>query len=75
MLSYYVVFSIDIDECTTRTHRCDTNSTCINVDGSYTCKCNSGYNGDGFNCTGKEYNSYPCAPRENTMVIKNSIHI
>ena len=74
MFSYFIVFSIDTDECTAGTHRCDTNSTCINFDGSYTCKCNSGYNGDGFNCTGKEYNSYPRCSTRIQWSLKNSLH-
>ena len=67
---YYVVFSIDTDECTAGTHNCSTNGVCINAGGSYTCECNTGYNGDGFTCTGKEYNIYPCATCENTIVIR-----
>ena len=26
------------------------NAQCINTDGNYDCKCNSGYSGDGYNC-------------------------
>ena len=36
---------LDIDEC-------DEHGICINSAGSYTCSCETGYNGDGFNCTG-----------------------
>ena len=32
---------------------CDSEATCSDGGGSYTCTCNDGYNGDGFNCTGK----------------------
>ena len=45
----------EVDECTLGTHTCDTNSKCINTVGSYNCECYIGYNGDGYNCTGKYY--------------------
>ena len=44
---------LDIDECTDSTHNCDTQATCTNSVGSFTCTCNDGYSGDGTNCTGK----------------------
>ena len=41
----------DVNEC--ETARCDVNSECTNIDGSYICICNSGYSGDGFStCDG-----------------------
>ena len=43
----------DVDECTNGDSDCDTNARCTNTVGSYTCVCNSAYEGDGFNCTGK----------------------
>ena len=49
--SHYIF--LDIDECSTNSHSCDTNAVCSNTDGSYTCPCNSGYSGDGKTCTGK----------------------
>ncbi|XP_060596327.1 uncharacterized protein LOC132750377, partial [Ruditapes philippinarum] len=42
----------DIDECEEKIDECDkTNGKCTNTQGSYTCECNSDYNGDGKTCT------------------------
>ena len=47
-------FSLDVDECnSTSTNNCSSDARCVNVDGLYNCSCNSGYEGDGFNCSGK----------------------
>ncbi len=45
-------FSIDIDECIDNM-TCHLNATCEDQIGSYECSCNSGFNGDGFNCQGE----------------------
>ena len=39
----------DIDECVAKTHNCDSNATCNNNAGGYTCSCNAGFRqtGDG----------------------------
>jgi cysteine-rich repeat protein len=42
---------MDINECTAGTADCDANATCMNTIGSFTCKCNSGYQGTGTSCT------------------------
>ena len=46
----------DIDECSSE-NECHVNATCMNTMGSYTCSCNSGYQGDGRNCAGKSKTS------------------
>ena len=48
---------MDINECVT--YPCHANATCNNTIGSYICQCDTGYSGDGFNCTGMHWTSYP----------------
>ena len=43
--------SSDIDECALEEDDCDRNAFCNNTEGSYTCKCNAGYMGEGRNGT------------------------
>ena len=38
---------------------CSPDTTCNDIPGSYTCTCNVGYNGDGYNCTGKMFYFVP----------------
>ena len=43
---------LDINECTLGTHQCNVNADCTNTDGGYTCACQIGFSGDGFECSG-----------------------
>jgi len=40
----------DLNECGRNTNHCHRLATCTNERGSYTCTCNHGYVGDGFDC-------------------------
>ena len=49
---------LDVDECkeiSGTPDDCDDNAQCNNYPGSFECSCNTGYDGDGFNCTGKRW--------------------
>eukprot|EP01137_Pigoraptor_chileana_P015158 Opistho-2@70747 len=50
---------LDIDECSLARNspfadKCHERASCANTDGSYTCTCDRGYNGDGFSCVDVE---------------------
>ncbi len=49
-----VSFVADINECLANTNNCDGNATCSNTPGSFTCACNTGFTGDGTECTGQK---------------------
>ena len=44
--------SADINECELETYPCSPNANCTDTDGSFSCTCREGFEGDGFNCTG-----------------------
>ena len=52
-LSFSFQFS-DINECDENKDDCDSNALCTNNIGSFTCKCNKGYTGDGKLCQGNK---------------------
>ena len=53
VLHYKYIFQtvLDINECIQTPYPCDFNAMCIDTDGSYSCSCNTGYEGNGFQCT------------------------
>lgn len=55
--SYFTLRNVssDIDECSEGLDECDDNAQCVNTPGSYRCVCESGYQGDGFDCEGIAY--------------------
>ena len=48
-----VFLNLDHNECTNEEIPCGLNARCVNTAGSFQCKCNEGYIGDGNKCTGK----------------------
>ena len=51
----FVIFFIfaEHNECASGNHTCDISAICTNIRGSFTCKCDFGYTGDGHNCRGR----------------------
>ena len=41
-----------MDECSSDADQCDQSAECTNTIGSYTCKCKTGFTGDGWTCAG-----------------------
>ena len=48
----FFIFVLDINECLTGSHDCSNNAECVNLDGTFQCKCNAGFTGDGHLCHG-----------------------
>jgi hypothetical protein len=51
-MKFLLIFA-DVNECADNTHNCHHNASCKNANGSFSCVCNSGYSGNGVNCTGR----------------------
>ena len=49
---YTFIFNVDINECALSLDDCHQFATCTNTVGSFECRCNIGYEGDGVNCRG-----------------------
>ena len=49
---FYQQWFTDVDECLLKTDDCSALADCSNTIGSFTCKCKSGYAGDGKTCAG-----------------------
>lgn len=47
---FFLLQNLDVDEC--ENNICDANAVCNNTEGSYVCRCNEGYTGNGRICTG-----------------------
>lgn len=54
-VNFLVCQNADVNECEkTELNDCGLNALCTNTNGSYSCRCKVGYQGDGVNCTGKD---------------------
>ena len=53
VLNVFIVF-LDIDKCVANTHDCAAEADCKNTEGSFTCTCRDGYQGDDKTCQGAE---------------------
>ena len=51
----FITFSKDVDECSEDKHNCSPKATCENTEGSFKCKCNDDYQGDGKSCVGEQF--------------------
>ena len=67
----------DNDECMDGTHLCATNATCVNTDGGYNCTCDSGYDGDGFECSSEfDYmRLYTCFIHLHLLFWQTTLHV
>ena len=52
---WLIYFLPDVNECSGDSKPCDDNADCFNTKGSYSCKCKSGFIGNGTTCQGSEY--------------------
>ena len=64
---------LDIDECSEGTDDCDDNALCTNSPGSFDCECNSGYDGTGQSCSGKEDLKYINSSQQFCPKSKNAV--
>lgn len=48
----HVLYLLDINECQSGAHLCDTDSDCVNREGDYTCVCPTGLRWNGQMCAG-----------------------
>ena len=58
---FVYISHVDMDECILEQSNCSVHANCTNVLGSYLCTCNTGYTGNGFNCSGMiSHTAYNC---------------
>lgn len=48
----YAIYYLDINECL-QENVCNPNANCTDSEGSYNCKCHTGFAGDGRSCVGR----------------------
>lgn len=54
----YTSLLLDVEECTSASHKCPSNADCVNTHGSYNCACKPGYTEDGHNYKGEIIKGY-----------------
>lgn len=47
-----LLINLDTNECTEMVDNCHDDASCYDTEGSFMCECNTGFSGDGINCTG-----------------------
>ena len=50
--SSYELTITDVDECELNSTCTSSNAVCVNTDGSFLCRCNEGFEWNGFTCMG-----------------------
>uniref|UniRef100_A0A0G4HT90 EGF-like domain-containing protein n=1 Tax=Chromera velia CCMP2878 TaxID=1169474 RepID=A0A0G4HT90_9ALVE len=50
----YAATTAELNECAAGIHNCNTNASCSNTNGSFTCACNAGFSGDGVSCSDRD---------------------
>ena len=52
MFTTFISSIADVNECLKVDHGCHMNASCVNLNGTYTCKCKQGFVGNGTSCDG-----------------------
>ena len=53
-IQVHIPLFADVEECATNIHNCHSDANCTNTDGSFHCRCQTGFNGDGSICDGMQ---------------------
>ncbi|PAA53474.1 hypothetical protein BOX15_Mlig002622g1, partial [Macrostomum lignano] len=61
----------DIDECAKGNHACHAKAVCVNTPGGYQCRCQSGYQGNGYNCSDVDECSATVSPCSANAICRN----
>ena len=53
-IQVHIPLFADVEECATNIHNCHSDANCTNTDGSFHCRCQTGFSGDGSICDGMQ---------------------
>lgn len=67
--------SIDIDECTVNPGICQSDQLCENLDGSYQCNCQTGFEKSGSNCQSKTYFYKMCSTLKHRYILSKKTNV